>query len=465
MSQNLDSATRLRFGNRIDRGAVVITVLFLVLAPLLLRPVVQGVDTVGYYSWVRAAVIEQSLDVRSSWEHYQNELILQFPGYHITTPTGFIHNQWAAGPALLWLPFFLVAHVIVLLLNALGVPVAADGFSFPYVLASSIGTCAYSLATLLLLYAIARRYFTNTIAAGSVIVVAFATPLVFYTFVNPFTSHAFDAFVGALYVFCWIRVRDKPAFGTYVALGLVIGLATWIRVQNLLLLVVPAIETISLLFLPLELDWKKRFHAFMSAVVPLITGIGVLIFPLLLFWRTVYGNWIVNTYSAASGLVFNPLNPHLVEVLFSSDRGLFVWSPVLIFSILGTLPLWRIDRRLTVLLVVNFLFIFYIVASSNMWNGAVAFGARHFVGCTSYFVLGLAAFAAILARRIKTQWLVLAGGVFIIWNFLLIIQYALELVPRTGEVDLINMVVNQFRVVPESLPRIFRAFLNRLNET
>ncbi len=60
-----------------------IIVAFCLAAPVLFRPVAKGVDTNGYYSWVRAAVIEQSLDVQSSWEHYQDELILQFPGYHM----------------------------------------------------------------------------------------------------------------------------------------------------------------------------------------------------------------------------------------------------------------------------------------------------------------------------------------------------------------------------------------------
>ena len=465
MTQAAKYAPRIGASRRIARGAVAIIVVFCLLTPIFFRPVVQGVDTIGYYSWVRTAVIEQSLDVRSSWEHYQNELILQFPGYRMTTPTGYIHNQWAAGPALLWLPFFLAAHGVVLLLKVAGVPLVADGFSFPYVFAVGIGTCVYVLAALLLLYATAHRYFSQAIAAGSVIVIAFATPLVFYTFVNPFTSHGLDAFAGAFYVACWLRVRDKPTFGRRAALGLVIGLATWIRVQNLLLLVVPALETTLLLFLPRRNAWSRRLGAFLSAAVPLALGVAVLILPLMLFWRVVYGQWIVNTYAAASGLVFDPLKPHLLEVLFSSDRGLFVWSPVLILSMAGTLPLWHRDRRLTMLLVINFLITYFLVASSNMWSGVVAFGARHFVACTSYFVLGLAAFSTRLEPHIKLKWLAVGGVAFIVWNFLLIIQYALEWVPRGGEVDLVKMIVNQFRVVPENFPRIIQAFLNRLSES
>ena len=465
MTEELRFLPTTRPTRRMDRGAVAIVVAFCLLAPIFFRPVVQGVDTIGYYSWVRAAVIEQSLDVRSTWEHYPGELILQFPGYRITTPTGYIHNQWAAGPALLWLPFFLAAHGAVLLLNAAGVPLAADGFSFPYVFAAAAGTCVYVLAAMLLIYASARRYFTESIAAGSVIVVAFATPLIFYTFVNPFTSHGLDAFAGALYVFCWLAVRDRPTFGRRLALGLVIGLATWIRVQNLLLLVAPVAGMTWLLCWPREIAWRVRARAFLSAVVPFALGVAALILPLMLFWRIVYGQWIINTYAAASGLVFDPFHPHLREVLFSSDRGLLIWSPVLVFSLAGTLPLWRRDRGLTALLVTNFVLTYWLVASSNMWSGLVAFGARHFVACASYFALGLAAFADRLGRRVKLPWLAAAGAAFIVWNFLLIIQYALEWVPRGGEVDLATMIVNQFRVVPENLTRIFQALLNRLNES
>jgi len=75
------------------------------------------------------------------------------------------------------------------------------------------------------------------------------------------------------------------------------------------------------------------------------------------------------------------------------------------------------------------------------------------------FTLGLAALIQALPEK-KALWAAV-GGVFIIWNFLLIVQYVLRTVPRHGDVDLGEMVRNQFLVIPENLPRIVRALFDR----
>lgn len=450
---------------RIDRGIVAILLAFLFCLPILFRPVVQGADPIGYYSWVRAVVIDGTLDVKATWEHYQGEPILLEKGYTLTTPTGYMHNQWASGAALLWLPFFLAAHGFVLLANAAGMAVPADGFSLPYTIAAGLGTVTYTLVGMIALYKIMRRYFSTEISAGSVIVLMLSTPLVFYTFASPFMTHALDAFVGIVFVYLWLRARERHSYASQLLVGLWVGLAVWLRTQNILLLLVPGIQAVLPVITATALPLSQRIKTAAKNVSALLLGFAILFLPLMLFWRTVYGYWIVNTYAATQQNFIQPLQPHLLEVLFSSNRGLFIWSPVLLVSVLGTLPLWRRDKGLTILLVVNFLLQYYLIASLVFWSGSNAFGARYFVPSACYFGLGLAAGADYLGRRIGNKWLLLGGGFLIVWNLLLMLQYALGWVPRGGDVDLAEMVANQWRIIPATLQRLSGLLFNRLESS
>ncbi len=443
----------------VDAGIIAICLSFLLGALLLFRPEAHGVDPIAYYSWLRAAVIEHTLDVGSTWQHYYNEPLSREPDFTMKTATGYSYNHWAAGPAILWSPLYLMAHLFVLADNASGGSMPADGYSFPYLFAASISTVLYALLGVILLYRIAMRYFQPAIAAGSAIVVVFATPLVFYTFSNPLMSHALDAFAGIVYVFAWLRARDKPGAGRRMAVGMAIGLAMWIRVQNALLVAVPALEVLSALLEHGNL--RQRFKELLKRGVPLGIGLALLVVPLMAFWKVMYGAWIVNTYSASQGTFINLASPHLLEVLFSSNRGLFTWSPVLLPAVAGTIPLWRIDRRLTLLLIAGFLLNYYLVASLSFWSGGAAFGARFFINSTAYFGLGLAAAADWLHRRVSLRAMTIAGGVFVCWNLLLLVQYALNWVPHGGDVDLLMMAKNQFLVIPANLQRVINILISR----
>ena len=56
-------------------------------------------------------------------------------------------------------------------------------------------------------------------------------------------------------------------------------------------------------------------------------------FPQLLLWKATTGHFITNAYSDES---FDYLmNPRVYQVLFSDAKGLFIFTPVLIFAVIG----------------------------------------------------------------------------------------------------------------------------------
>src|SRR5258708_29935154 len=103
------------------------------LSLVLLNPWVRG-DGVGYYAFARAPLIEHSLDFTKDYQH-ANESFRgprldenNQPRPDFRTPTGHLENHFTVGPAILWMPFLLLAHAGVLLARAFGSSVAADGF-------------------------------------------------------------------------------------------------------------------------------------------------------------------------------------------------------------------------------------------------------------------------------------------------------------------------------------------------
>ena len=110
--------------------------LFILTLPLC-NPWVRG-DGVGYYAFARSLLIEHRLDFSKDWleanETFRmgrtdaagNILANQY------TATGHLNNHFSIGPAILWAPFLIAAHLGVLLWNRLGGHVLADGYSAPY---------------------------------------------------------------------------------------------------------------------------------------------------------------------------------------------------------------------------------------------------------------------------------------------------------------------------------------------
>ena len=122
----------------------------------MINPVVHG-DGVGYYAYARAPLIQHSLHFEEDWRHANLNFSQSRTGPdgqllpEQYTETGYVSNLFTIGPALLWFPFLLLAHLLVLLLNFLGMPIAANGFSFPYLVAMALGTAIYGFLGLLLL--------------------------------------------------------------------------------------------------------------------------------------------------------------------------------------------------------------------------------------------------------------------------------------------------------------------------
>jgi hypothetical protein len=268
--------------NTLDFGIKTIIIFFAIFFLFLFRPVLQKYDPVGYYSWIRTVVIDHDLDISADFAHFDfgNRLLIK-------TNTKYPAQPWAIGSAILWCPFFMIGHTIVLVANYFGSSISPDGYTLPYVLFVSFGSALYALIGLLIIYKMIKTYYGQKLAIISVLSIWLASPLVFYMYSHPMMSHANDMFAYALLLFAWQRTRQsKENWSAYVFLGAAAGVAALIRNQNALLPLLIVAFIIVETFRK-QLDWQQGLAAI--AIFSLVWWITF--FPQLYIWHATFGVW------------------------------------------------------------------------------------------------------------------------------------------------------------------------------
>jgi len=454
-----------RSGGREERSLLLLFVLSLVL----LNPWVRG-DGIGYYAFARAPLIEHNFNFERDYiagnagfrELRLDENGRPKPIYR--TPTGHLENHFAVGPAILWAPFLLLAHTGVLLARAAGSPVAADGFSEPYRIAMAFGTALYGFLGLLLSFRLARQYVGNLWAWLATFAIWWASSLPVYMYFNPSWSHAHSAFAVALFLWYWHRTRDQRSWPQWCLLALIAGLMLNVYYANVMLLAVLVVEAVrqySAALRPPSLHTATisqllaRHFAFLAIV-------AICLLPTFITRYILYGSPFATGYGSVR--YWSWRSPFFLAVLFSSEHGLFSWTPVLLLATAGlVLFKWREPQVGTPLLAAALAFYIFIACYPD-WAGISSYGNRFFVSLTPLFVLGLGVLLERAAAPFRSQPAALAAAsavlaCFIIWNAEFMFQWGEHLIPARGPISWGLMIRNQFFVVPRQLSANLRDYL------
>ncbi len=437
-------------------GRRLLLLLFVLSLPLV-SPRLRGADEIEYFAWLRSAAFDRDLDFGNEYQHFYERDPQGLAGFKQTfldrrePLTGRHINFGPLGTALLWSPFYLLAHLGVLLFRALGAGVAADGFSLPYVAAACLGTAVWGCLGLLLTHDALRRFFAvpEPAASWSVAALWLATPVLYYLTVAPGFSHGGSLFAVALTLWLFLRWREAgPA--RWALIGAAGGLAALVREQDGLFLVAPGLWLLFGL-------WRRRdLGAALARGLALGLSAFAVFVPQMLAYQAVNGTF------GPSPLVKRKMSwssPHFLEVLFDPAHGLYLWSPLLLLATLGLLWTWRRRRDpLLACLVGALLLQVWINGAVESWTQAGAFGSRRFVGATFVFAVGLAfPAAALLARRGRVA-LAAGLGLFVWWNVSLMTQFGLKLMDRQG-LAWPEVARNQLTAVPQRLGRTLWLYL------
>jgi len=424
---------------------------------------------VEYYAYVRSLVIDGDLHFEKDWRAGNPTFTISrldangklLPEQY--TSTGYVANVSSVGPALLWAPFFVAVHLVVLGLNHLGTQIPADGYSRPYLVTLAVATAFYGFLGLLLAFRLARVYFEERWAFLATLGIWFATSLPVYMYFNPFWSHAQSAFTVALFLWYWHRTRAQRTAAQWALLGLTSGLMINVYYANGMFLLVPLAESLQAYWRAWKAerrDWIALRQLLGSNVLYVVATAAALL-PTFITRHIIFGNPYETGYAALTS--WNWTRPALWQVLFSSNHGLLAWTPIVIPALLGLVWLRRRDLELATYLSVAAAAFYGLIAAYPTWHGISSFGSRFFVSLTPVFVLGLActldtvAKALVQRRAFGAALMVMIST--IAWNLGFIFQWGTHMVPPRGPISWREVAYNQVAVVPGRFGSTLKSYL------
>ena len=333
------------------------------------RPV--NSDGKGYYAYLPALFIYHDPGFHFV-EYYENKYYpenrYQFKEFREHISGGPV-NKYFPGLAVLWLPFFLIAHLLSFLL---GFP--ADGYSLVYQLSIHFAALFYFwLGIVFLIRLLKKTGATPEMAAFIAFLTALGTNLVFFTVIEGSMGHVYSFSLVTIFLYSVVKFFETGYPRWLILSCLLWSLVVIIRPTNgLIILLVPFIYS---LVKRDESSWQAALLKVWPVVIGLACSFLVISIPLL-YWYHQTGSFFVYTYGQEK---FDFLSPHFFSILFSYNRGWFIYTPIAFVSLGGLIGIFRKSRR-SFFILLAFLFLFIYIASSWwMWYYTSKFGQRIFI--------------------------------------------------------------------------------------
>lgn len=416
------------FGKQYSGGRkslIVVVALILILGTLKFsfrQNNILSYDYFGLYLYLPATFIYHDPGISNlTWLQEINTTYNNTPMLYQIQPEGSYNLiRFFVGMAILLSPFFFIGHAVAML-----TAFPADGFSLPYQLAMMLAALFYVALGLVFLRKVLLRYFDDLTTSLTIIALFLGTNLFFWSTFDAGAPHTILLSLYAVLLWYTIRWHDKPNKFDAAAIGLLLGLIIVSRPSDIIAVFVPLLWNIydkeslqkKLLFIR-----KHYLHVIILVFFTFLAGL-----PQLLYYYVYTGKFFLSTYNdPQSG--FNFSNPRFAWVLFSFQKGWFIYAPLMIFSIVGLLPLWKKQKSVSLAITVHLLLNIFLLAS---FTSLISYGWRAFIQSYALLALPLAAFISFILLRRSIVVKIFAGLVllfFIPWSVLQGYQIMTEII-------------------------------------
>ncbi|MEO7734155.1 MAG: hypothetical protein ABIY55_24545 [Kofleriaceae bacterium] len=326
------------------------------------------------------------------------------------TPTGRKAIVNPIGPALIWTPLIWIAQGGAVIANLAGAGIQLHGYTLWHQRFVFLSSPLFACAAVLLGAWLARRLLGGVWSATyGAVAILLGTSLTYYATYMPSYSHAMDALACAGFLFYWAITVGRRDRRRWIVLGVLLGLAALVRVQELAMGIVVALEVG--VETARRWPWRRAIvapegggapHAGIARTQPrpwrelaawwlggaAVLAVALIVFiPQLLEWRIVFGSFS----GLPQGARFTRLEaPMLGEVLYSARNGWFSTTPIAYAAVLGLLLLprrvWLVGTGLILVVAIQI----YLNSLIFDWWASAAFGQRRMCNVTLPLVIGLA---------------------------------------------------------------------------
>lgn len=300
--------------------------------------------------------------------------------------------RYPIGLSVLFAPFYFIADGITRFTNY-----PADGFSRPYQLSILYGCLFYSLLGLYFIKKILCLFFNDKTVALTLIVLALGTNYFFHVSLHGqgTMSHNLLFSLYAIVIYLTIKWHRSYKLKHIIYLGIVCGIAALCRPSEIICVLIPLLYGVYG-----KQSFKNKIQLLLNYRTQIILFCLVLIsvgFIQFAYWKYSSGKFIINPYGAGNpGEGLELLHPHILEVLFSFRKGWFVYTPLMIFTLVGFVFMFRNNKQLFTPVFIYFLINFYIVSSWSCWWYGGCFGVRGLIPSYAALSIPLAYFVQYL---------------------------------------------------------------------
>ncbi len=372
-------------------------------------------DGYGYYAYLPGVLLEDHPGDYSFLKDHFEKYSISSDNYQVRElDNGKYYPIYNIGLAILWLPFFLIAHLFSLITSY-----PSDGMSAPYQWAVVIASIFY----LTLGWIYLRRFLLLLGGDRNVAIVLLAlavgTNYFYYSTIQIELTHLYLFSLYAVFLYHFKQFISTRRAHYFIIAALCSGLLVLVRSSELFVLFFPLLWGITRKNI---WDRLRSGMAFLSVMI-LIFGIQIL------YYYLTTGYWFIDGYSDHS---FDFLNPHIREAWFGYRRGWLIYTPLMIFALIGFYFLYNWKRPWFLPILVFTVLTHYLLFSWDVWWYGNTFGSRPVV--QSYAIMSIP-LLALLENSGRWHRIILPIlGLFIGLNLFQTWQFEQRIIPQ----DLVN---------------------------
>jgi hypothetical protein len=365
------------------------------------RHKVVASDVIGYYAYLPAAFIYKDLSfsfIDDDPEYFKDKM------FNSKTPDGRRFQKMTMGLAFLYLPFFLLGHISAHMLGF-----ETTGYSEPYYFFLVFSSLAWLMVGLYYLRKTLKLYFKEWISAVVMILIVFATNLLYYATIEAAMTHAYNFTLFAAFLWYTIQWHLKPELKNSLFIGLIFGMIVLIRPVNGLVVLFFAFYNVYNItsFRDKLILYAK--HPILILIIS-ITAFTVTI-PQLVFWKVNTGDWLFYSYGD-EGFFFN--NPQIIQGWFSYRKGWLLYTPLMILALAGLITMRKRLVALRTPMLVFFPVFVYVIFSWWCWWYGGSFGSRPMIDIYAMLSLPIASLITFADHRSRLLRNALLVGLFLL---------------------------------------------------
>lgn len=344
-------------------------------------------DIHSYYAYLPAGWIYKDIHLTKSDYRFDEHYWLFWPNQ---TKEGKNVIKTTMGMAILYAPFFVVAHTIT---NLSDYP--ENGISEPYKFLLLMSTLFYLFVGLDFLKKILEHYkFSDLHTSVTILLIGLGTNLTAYASQSAPMSHVYSFCLFAAFIYYTIKWHESQTLKNTLIIGFLIGIISLIRPSNIIIMLFFTLYNITGLY-----DFKERILLFKKTfplLLLMLFAFFIVWVPQFIYWKISSGSYFYYSYPDER-FFFN--DPKIMKGLFGFRKGWLIYTPMMMFALAGIFALKGTLKKIQLPIVLFFIVNIYITFSWWCWWYGGSFGQRGLIESYALLAIPFASFVKYVSEK------------------------------------------------------------------